>query len=110
MYVCVCVQLLSHVKLFVTPLTVAHKAPLSKELSRQEYWRGLPFPTPGDLPHPCVSCVSCTSRGSLYHWYHLGSPKIPHASQQLENPCAPMKTQHSQKPTNQANKIPHNYV
>ena len=35
-----------------TPWTVAHQAPLSMEFSRQEYWRGLPFPSPGDLPDP----------------------------------------------------------
>ena len=35
-----------------TPGTVAHQAPLSMELSRQEYWNGLLFPSPGDLPNP----------------------------------------------------------
>ena len=70
--------------------------------SRQEYWSGLPFPTPGDLPHPCVSCVSCTSRGILYHWHQLGSPKISHASQQLENPVPPRRPSTAQhQPTNQ---------
>ena len=43
---------LSHVRLFATPRTVAHKAPLSTGFSRQEYWSGLPFPSPGDLPNP----------------------------------------------------------
>ena len=38
------------VRLFATPLTVAHQAPLSMEFSRQEYWSGLPLPAPGDLP------------------------------------------------------------
>ena len=38
----------------VTPWTVAHQAPLSKGLSRQEYWSGLPFPSPGDLPNPGI--------------------------------------------------------
>ena len=46
----VCVPVLSHAKLFVTPWTVAHQALLSMEFSRQEYWGGLPFPPPGDLP------------------------------------------------------------
>ena len=41
---------LSRVQLFATPWTVAYKAPLSMEFSRQEYWSGLPFPSPGDLP------------------------------------------------------------
>ena len=47
-----CVLLLSHVQLFVTPWTVAHQAPLSMEFSMQEYWSGLSFPSPGDLPDP----------------------------------------------------------
>ena len=42
---------LSRVQLFVTPWTVAQQAPLSMELSKQEYWNGLPFPSPGDLPN-----------------------------------------------------------
>ena len=47
---CACV--LSHVRLFATPWTVAHQASLSMGLSRQEYWRGSPCPPPGDLPNP----------------------------------------------------------
>ena len=43
---------LSHVRLFATPWTVAHQTPPSMEFSRQEYWSGLPFPSPGDLPDP----------------------------------------------------------
>ena len=43
---CVCAQLLSHVRLFVTPWTVAYQAPQSVGFSRQEYWSGLPFPSP----------------------------------------------------------------
>ena len=39
----------SHVWLFATPWTAARQAPLSMEFSRQEYWSGLPFPSPGDL-------------------------------------------------------------
>ena len=49
---CVCAQLLSHVELFVTPSTVAFQARLSIEFSRQGYWSGLSFPSPGDLPDP----------------------------------------------------------
>ena len=45
---------LSRVRLFVTPWTVAHRAPLSMGFSRQEYWSGLPFPSPGDLPEPGI--------------------------------------------------------
>ena len=48
---CVCAQSLSHARLFATLGTVARQAPLSMGFSRQEYWNGLPFPTPGDLPN-----------------------------------------------------------
>ena len=48
------VKSLSHVRLFVTPRTVAHQAPPSMEFSREEYWSGLPFPPPGDLPDPGI--------------------------------------------------------
>ena len=45
-----CMCMLSHVQLFATPWTVAHQAPLSMKFSRQKYWSGLPFPSPGNLP------------------------------------------------------------
>ena len=47
----VCVRALSCVWLFATPWTVAHQVPLFMEFSRQNYWSGLPFPPPGDLPY-----------------------------------------------------------
>ena len=46
------VKLLSCVQLFATPWTIACQAPLSMGFSRQEYWSGLPFPSPGYLPDP----------------------------------------------------------
>ena len=52
------VQSLSHVQTLVTPWTVAHQAPLFMEFSRQEYWGGLPYPTPGDLPDPGIELTS----------------------------------------------------
>ena len=45
---------LSRVRLFATPWTVACQGPLSMGFSRQEYWSGLPFPSPGDLPNPGI--------------------------------------------------------
>ena len=58
-YVCY-TQLLSRVQLFATPWTVAHQAPLSMGFSRQEYWSGLPFLSPGDLPDPGIESRSST--------------------------------------------------
>ena len=48
------VNSLSRVQLFVTPWTVAYQALPSMGFSRQEYWSGLPFPCPGDLPNPGI--------------------------------------------------------
>ena len=53
-----------------TPWTVAHQAPLSMRFPRQEYWSGLPFPSPGDLPNPGL--LHC--RQILYHLSYQGSP------------------------------------
>ena len=52
------VKSLSHVRLFATPWTVAHQAPPSMGFSRQEYWSGLSFPSPGDLPNPGIESGS----------------------------------------------------
>ena len=50
----VVVQLLSHVRFFATPWTVAHQALLSIGFPKQEYWSGLPFPPPGNPPDPGI--------------------------------------------------------
>ena len=55
------VYMLSHVLFFSTPWTVAHKARLSLEFSRQEYWSGLPFSTPGDLANHGIEPASLES-------------------------------------------------
>ena len=54
------VKSLSRVRLIATPWTVAHQAPLSMRFSRQEYWSGVPFPSPGDLPNPGIGPRSPT--------------------------------------------------
>ena len=54
------VKLLSHVRLFATPWTVAYQVPTTMGFSRQEYWSGLPFPSPGDLPDPGIEPRSPT--------------------------------------------------
>ena len=51
---------LSRVRFFAAPWTVAYQAPQSMEFSRQEYWSGLPFPSPGALPDPGIEPRSPT--------------------------------------------------
>ena len=61
-YIYMCVgmhaQSLSHIRIFLTPWTVALWAPLSMGFSSQEYWSGLPLPLPGNLPDPGIESVS----------------------------------------------------
>ena len=71
------VKLLSHVQLFVTPWTVAHQVPLSMEFSKQEYWSGLLFPPPGDLPNPGIEPGSPTLQAGALLSESLGKPTIP---------------------------------
>ena len=59
-------QLLSRVWFFATPWTVARQAPLPLELSRQEYWSGLPLPTPGDLPDPGIEPTPLALAGGFF--------------------------------------------
>ena len=58
--------LVSH--LLATPQTVARQAPLSMRFPKQEYWSGLPFPPPGDLPGPGWNPHLLHCRQILYHW------------------------------------------
>ena len=72
----VCV--LSCVWLFATPWTIAQQAPLSMGFSRQEYWSGLSFPPPGDLPNPRIKTVSSVApalQADSLPMSHWGSPK-----------------------------------
>ena len=63
----------SRVQLFVTHWTLVRQAPLSMGFSRQEYWSGLPFLTPGDLPYPGMEpCLLC-----LQHWQSGSLPLAP---------------------------------
>ena len=59
---------------FVTPWAVAHQAPLSMELSRQEHWSGQPFPSPGDLPNPGAKLASPALPADSTFW----APGKPH--------------------------------
>ena len=66
------VKSLSRVRLFVIPWTAAHQAPPSMELSRQEYWSGLPFPSPGDLPNLGIKPRSPALQADALHLSHQG--------------------------------------
>ena len=75
--------MLSLVQLFAIPWTIAHQAPLSMGFSRQEYWSGMPSPSPGDLPDPGVvpkSLVSPALAGRFFTasiaWNTVASPKM----------------------------------
>ena len=57
------VQLLNCVRLLVHPMAIACQAPLFVGIPRQEYWGGLPFLSPGNLPYPGVTCMSCILGG-----------------------------------------------
>ena len=59
----------------MTPWTVAHQAPLSTGFPRQEYWSGLPFPSPGDLPNPGMESVSPALQADSLWSESLGSPE-----------------------------------
>ena len=69
------VKLLSHVRLFATPWTVAYQAPPSMGFSRQQYWSGVPLPSPEDLPDPgsepgfplCRQMLYCLSYHGTYY-------------------------------------------
>ena len=66
---------LSCIRLLLTPGAVAHQAALSMEFPRQEYWSGLPFLSPGDLPKSGIEPVfpvSWIGRRILYHLSHQG--------------------------------------
>ena len=74
---CVCAQSLSRVQLFATLWTLACQSPLSMEFSRQEYWSGLPFPPPGDLPDPGTEPMSLVSPALAGGFFTTVSPGKP---------------------------------
>ena len=69
-------QLLSRVQLFATPRTVAHQAPLLMGFPKQEYWSGLPFLFPGNLPDPGIEPLSPALAGEFFTTKPRGSPVI----------------------------------
>ena len=72
-------KLLSRVRLLATPWTVAYQVSLSMGFSRQEYWSGLPFPSPGDLPDPGIEPRSPAMQADALPSEPLGKPQIVYA-------------------------------
>ena len=71
-----CAYMLSRVQLFSTPWTLACGAALSMGFSRQEYWSGLPFPSPGDFPNRGIEPGSPTLQADSLPSESPGKPKI----------------------------------
>ena len=65
------------------PWTVAHQAPLSMEFSRQEYWSGLPLPTPGDLPDPGIEPTSLKAPALAGRFFTTALAGKPYVSLRL---------------------------
>jgi len=65
----------------MTLWTVAHQAPLSMGFSRQEYWSGLPFPSPGDLPDPGIKPRSPALQADTLTSEPRGKPGTPKSTQ-----------------------------
>ena len=70
------VKLLSCVRLFATPWTVAYQAPQSMAFSRQECWSGLPFPPPGNVPDRGIKPTSPALQADSSPLSHQGSPRV----------------------------------
>ena len=80
---------LSRVRLFLTPWTVACQAPLSMGFSRQESWRGLPCPSPGDLPDPGIQPTSLMSPALLAFLYRRATGRAQKALIEMLPPASP---------------------
>ena len=74
---CMHVCMLNRVQFFETPWTVACQSPLSMKFSRQEYWSGLPFPCPGDLPNPGIEPGSPASPALAGGFFATVPPEEP---------------------------------
>ena len=78
----------------MTQWTITHQAPLFMEFSRQEYWIGLPFPSPGDLPDQGSNASILNCRQILYCLSHLERPYYPRDSQE-SSPAPQFKSTNS---------------
>ena len=79
---------------FVTPWTVAHQTPLSMELSRQEYWSGVPFPSSEDLPDPGIELGSPVSPSLARRFFTTAPPGKPMGGVEGKAFCPSMSPRH----------------
>ena len=77
------VKSLSRFQLFATPWTAAHQAPPSMGFSRQEYWSGVPFPSPGDLPNPGIKPRSPAFQADAFTSELPGKPDSVYKSENI---------------------------
>ena len=82
--------------LFETPWTVAYQAPLSMGFSRQEYWSGLPFPSPGDLPNPGIETKSPALQANAFTIWVTREAASKSWNAATKDPRAAAKIQHNQ--------------
>ena len=90
-----CAQLLGRVRLFATPWTVGHQAPLSMGFSRQEYCSGLPFLPPGDLSNQGIKLASLASPVLAGGLFTTVPPQKPHLTYVWN--CIKMRLNSTQK-------------
>ena len=74
-YICFCCLVAESYLTLPTVWTAAHQAPLPMGFPRQEYWSGLPFPSPGDLPDPGIEPMSPALAGRFFTAEPLGQPQ-----------------------------------
>ena len=102
-------SLLNQVWLSSTPWTVACQAPLYMEFSRKEYWTGLPFPSPGDLPHSEIKLASPELAGRFFTTEPPGKPqslvgeKIPQVTHHGQNFFLKLKKKKEEETVNRLN-------
>ena len=83
-HMCDHTQSLSHVRFFATPWTVAQQGHLSMEFSSQEYYSGLPFPPPGDLPNLGIKFMSLVSPELADRFFTTAPTEKTHAASQKD--------------------------
>ena len=91
------VQSLSRVQLFGTPSNVAHQAPLSMGFPRQEYWNGLPFLSPRDLPDPGIEPGSPALAGGFFTSKPQGKPMAKSRDRYTQVPKKKIMQIHAKK-------------